>query len=233
METLWVDLTRDEAKLKSPIWHQGVLRDREEAFKAGKLTASDWKQVKERIKKKVWQKVARNTRECEAMKNSWQVATAAEAFAAAQFARCGWDVSVQYGANQPEYDLVAVDGARVLKISVKGSKDTGWGITQSYLKNADYHDAADKWLAKHNIKTVLCLVEFHGTSFDALPRMYLATPREIAQWLKNAARGRGDTILYEKHTWSARAHAAGTTDEIPQSWEFTPKQVEDIAAMMR
>ena len=46
------------------------------------------------------------------MITSWQVATAAEAFAAAQFARCGWDVSVQYGANQPEYDLVAVSGER-------------------------------------------------------------------------------------------------------------------------
>ena len=76
------------------------------------------------------------------MKTSWQVATAAEAFAAAQFARCGWDVSVQYGANQPEYDLVAVDGDRVLKVSVKGSKDGGWGLTQSFIKNADYHGAA-------------------------------------------------------------------------------------------
>lgn len=47
------------------------------------------------------------------MKSSWQVATAAEAFAAAQLARCGWDISVQYGANQPEYDLVAVDGERM------------------------------------------------------------------------------------------------------------------------
>jgi Holliday junction resolvase-like predicted endonuclease len=55
------------------------------------------------------------------MKSSWQVATAAEAFAAAQFSRCGWDVSVQYGANQPEYDLVAVDGDRMIKVSVKGS----------------------------------------------------------------------------------------------------------------
>ena len=52
------------------------------------------------------------------MKSSWQVATAAEAFTAAQFARCGWDVSVQYGANQPEYDLVGVDGDRILKVSV-------------------------------------------------------------------------------------------------------------------
>jgi hypothetical protein len=67
------------------------------------------------------------------MKNSWQVATAAEAFDAAQFARCGWDVSVQYGANQPEYDLVAVDGDKMLKISVKGSKDGSCGLTQSFL----------------------------------------------------------------------------------------------------
>ena len=73
----------------------------------------------------------------DAMKTSWQVATAAEAFAAAQFARCGWDVSVQYGANQPEYDLVAVNGDRVLKVSVKGSKDGGWGLTQSFISNAD------------------------------------------------------------------------------------------------
>jgi len=40
--------------------------------------------------------------------NQWHVATAAKAIAAAQFSRCGWDVSVQYGANQPGYDLVVV-----------------------------------------------------------------------------------------------------------------------------
>src|SRR5712691_6558557 len=97
------------------------------------------------------------------MLTQWQVATAAEAFAAAQFARCGWDVSVQYGANQPEYDLVAVDGNRVLKVSVKGSKDGGWGLTQSHIANADYHAAADAWLRKHSRKSVFCLVQFKGT----------------------------------------------------------------------
>jgi hypothetical protein len=163
------------------------------------------------------------------MKTSWQVATAAEAFAAAQFARCGWDVSVQYGANQPQYDLVAVDGDRILKVSVKGSKDGGWGLTQSFIQNADYRGAADKWLVKHSKKTVFCLVQFKDTSAESLPRMYLATPQEIADWLKNAAAGRGDTILYEKHVWSARGYAAGTTDVIPASWKFTEKRLEEIA----
>ena len=53
MEALWADLTRDEKKFKSPAWHETVLKDREEAFMAGKLTVSDWGQAKKRIKKKV------------------------------------------------------------------------------------------------------------------------------------------------------------------------------------
>jgi hypothetical protein len=163
------------------------------------------------------------------MKTSWHVATAAEAFAAAQFARCGWDVSVQYGANQPEYDLVAADGERMLKVSVKGSQDGKWGLTQSYIENADYHGAADKWLAKHGKKTIFCLVQFKNTSIYELPRMYLATPIEIADWLKKAAAGRGTGILAEKQVWTRRAHAAGTTDEIPRSWEFTEKRLQEIS----
>lgn len=163
------------------------------------------------------------------MKSSWQVATAAEAFAAAQFARCGWDVSVQYGANQPEYDLVAVDGDRMLKVSVKGSKDGGWGLTQSHISNADYRGAADAWLKKHSQKTVFCLVQFRGIPATELPRMYLATPMEIAAWLKAAAAGRGDTILYERHVWSERAKAAGTVDAIPDSWLFTEARLAQVA----
>jgi hypothetical protein len=58
--------------------------------------------------------------------SSFHVGVAAEAFAAGLFARCGLDVSVQYGANQPEYDLVVVKEDRVLKVSVKGSQD---GVT--------------------------------------------------------------------------------------------------------
>lgn len=164
------------------------------------------------------------------MITSWQVATAAEAFAAAQFARCGWDVSVQYGANQPEYDLVAVDGDRILKISVKGSQDGGWGLTQSHLADANYHGAADRWLQKHSKKTVFCLVQFKGVPIDALPRMYLATPNEIASWLKAAAARRGDTILYEEHVWTSRAQAAGTIGRIPETWKFTQKRLNGIAS---
>ncbi len=163
------------------------------------------------------------------MKNSWHVATAAEAMAAAQFARCGWDISVQYGANQPEYDLVAVKSDRVLKVSVKGSKDGSWGLTQSFLKNADYHSAVDSWLAKHSVKTVFCFVQFKGAELSVLPRMYLATPFEIAQRLKATAAGRGDSILYEYHAWTKRAHAAGSIEQISDSWKFCEARLEQVA----
>lgn len=53
METLWDDLIRDEKKLESPAWHKVVLKERAEAYAAGKAIASDWDQAKRRIKKKV------------------------------------------------------------------------------------------------------------------------------------------------------------------------------------
>jgi hypothetical protein len=39
--------------MKSPPWHEAVLKDREEAFVVGKVTVSDWEQAKKRIKKKI------------------------------------------------------------------------------------------------------------------------------------------------------------------------------------
>lgn len=53
METLWADLSQDNKTLKSPAWHDTVLKDREEAYGAGKVTVSDWEKAKRRIKKKV------------------------------------------------------------------------------------------------------------------------------------------------------------------------------------
>lgn len=127
------------------------------------------------------------------MKNifgSWHVGVAAEAYAAGLFARCGIDVSVQYGANQPEYDLVIV----------RGDKE----------------------------RTIFCLVQFKGITLEEHPRVYLATPMEIAQQLKETANGRGDSILYEEHHWGLRAYGAGTAEQIPPEWLFSLERVEQL-----
>lgn len=156
--------------------------------------------------------------------SGWHIGVAAEAFAAGLFARCGFDVSVQYGANQPEYDLVIVKGDRLMKVSVKGSQDGSWGLTQSFLKQANYHGAIDAWLSRHSIRTVFCLIQFKDVALDQLPRAYLASVAEVAQRLRETAKGRGDTILYERHAWGPRAAAAGTSEAIPDHWRFSAER---------
>ena len=158
--------------------------------------------------------------------SSWHVGVSAEAYAAALLARCGYDVSVQYDANQPEYDLIAVSGDKMLKISVKDSQDGGWGLTQGYKKDCDYHEAIQKWLDNHHAKTIFCLVQFSGTSVDEMPRIYLASPKEIAERLDASAGGRGETILYENHKWGPRAAGAGTIDQVPDEWKFSAERLE-------
>lgn len=161
---------------------------------------------------------------------SYRVGVAAEAFAAAQFARLGYDVSVQYGANQPEYDLTIARGEHMLKVSVKGSQDGSWGLTQSYLTRgkADYAVAADTWHARHSARTVICFVQFKGVTTDELPRMYLASPKEVVAQLKKSAAGRGETILHEQKNWSSRAVGAGTVDQLPKEWELTSNRVDQF-----
>jgi hypothetical protein len=160
---------------------------------------------------------------------SWQVSVAAESAVAMLLARAGWNVSVQYGANQPEYDLMAEQNGSVLKISVKGSQDGSWGLTQTFLADADYHAAIDVWLARHTTRTVYAFAQFKGTIAIEAPRIYLAKPSEVADQLKRTAKGRGDTILYEKKVWTIRAHAAGTIDEIPSEWKFSAERLQQLA----
>ncbi|HET9624259.1 MAG TPA: hypothetical protein VFP84_22955 [Kofleriaceae bacterium] len=162
--------------------------------------------------------------------SSWHVGVAAEAIAAGLFARCNLDVSVQYGANQPEYDLIIAKGDKLLKVSVKGSQDGGWGLTQSYMKNGDYLGAIDLWHATHKPKTIYCFVQFQGVLLDEMPRVYVATPVEVANRLRATCAGGGSTILYEKHAWTLRAKPqyANTIEEIPPTWKFTKQRVESL-----
>lgn len=77
-----------------------------------------------------------------------QCEIAAESYAACLLAQAGYDVLVQYGANQPNYDLVASKGTRFIPVSVKGSQDGGWMLAVKYKTSVrTYHEAIDVWLA--------------------------------------------------------------------------------------
>ena len=53
IETLWDDISKDDKALDSPNWHGEILQDRQQALEAGKASARDWDQAKERIKRNV------------------------------------------------------------------------------------------------------------------------------------------------------------------------------------
>ncbi|TCJ00965.1 hypothetical protein E0Y62_26370 [Cytobacillus praedii] len=155
-----------------------------------------------------------------------QVSVSAESYTATLFAWAGYDVSVQYGANQPEYDLVVTRGDQFLKVSVKGSQDGGWILASKYLQNGDYHGAIDLWLKNHTNKTIFSLVQLESVDFQSIfPRVYLATPIEIAEHLKNVRGGCGLTNLKEKHEWK-NGVAKGTVDAVPDHWRFSKERIE-------
>lgn len=162
--------------------------------------------------------------------SQWHVSVAAEAIAAALFARCGLDVSVQYGANQPEYDLAVIRGERIMKVSVKGNSDGGWPLLAGDMEKgrSDYHKAIDMWFARHRPKTIFCFVQFLEVPLTTMPHVYLATPSEVAAHLKTCRGGLGDSTLNQRHVWTIRAKHGGKVDQVPEAWRFSPERVEHL-----
>lgn len=50
MEALWEDLSRTEAEIESPSWHQDVLRETEARFAAGQEQVTDWEAAKKALR---------------------------------------------------------------------------------------------------------------------------------------------------------------------------------------
>jgi hypothetical protein len=73
----------------------------------------------------------------------------------------------------------------------------------------------------------MCFVQFKGVRITETPRVYLATPKEVAERLKQTSKGKGETILYENKTWTKRAYGYGTTDKIPDSWLISSQRLEE------
>jgi hypothetical protein len=155
----------------------------------------------------------------------FHVMVAAEAFAAGLFAQAGCDVSVQYGANQPQYDLLISRGGIAIHVSVKGSQDGGWGLNQSYKKNRTYEEAVDAWVSAHKFPAIVyCFVQFQDVELGDCPRVYLARIDEVAKRLKESRNGAGETILWESVCY-IRGIAKGCKDMIPSEWRFSKERL--------
>jgi len=159
-----------------------------------------------------------------------QCEIAAESYAACLLAQTGYDVLVQYGANQPHYDLVANKDKRFLPISVKGSQDGGWMLSVRYKKEgSSYHDAIEHWLASQRDDVIFLFVQFINVSVGTAPRAYIALPREIAAHMKTQCHGRGHGALQEDYL---RDHPNSKYDnKIPREWLFTKERIDGIHRM--
>ena len=49
METLWAELSRDEAELDSPAWHADALRETSERRARGEESVLDWEQARAKL----------------------------------------------------------------------------------------------------------------------------------------------------------------------------------------
>lgn len=155
-----------------------------------------------------------------------QCEIAAECYAACLLAQSGYDVLVQYGPNQPHFDLIAVKGERKLPISVKGSQDGGWMLGTSFKKGVTYHVAIDRWLAAQRTDVVYIFVGFMDVELGQAPRAYVARPSEIAAQLKLRCSGRGHCSLEEDApTFCPRSKYK---DKIPSEWRYSTERIDTI-----
>lgn len=158
-----------------------------------------------------------------------QCEIAAESFSACLLAQSGYDVLVQYGANQPYYDLVANKNDIFLPISVKGSQDGGWMLAVRYKmkgKGISYHEAIDNWLAAQRKDVIFFFVQFKNIFIGYAPRVYVAQPVEIAKHLKIQCDGRGHGALHEDYQ---RDHPKSKYDhKISVEWLYSQQRMETI-----
>jgi Holliday junction resolvase-like predicted endonuclease len=156
-----------------------------------------------------------------------QCEIAAESYTACLLAQAGYDVLVQYGANQPHYDLVAVKDKRILPISVKGSQDGGWMLAVRYVKEGvNYHAAIDQWLSNQRDDVIYVFVQFMNVLPSHAPRVFVARPPEIAMHMKTQCAGRGHGSLQEDYR---RDHPRSQYNhKVPYSWNFTYERIDAI-----
>lgn len=166
---------------------------------------------------------------------TWPITMGAEGMAAAQFARCGFDVLMQAGRDKPWYDLVVTRSGSLLKVSIKASEDGQWSLTQGYARRApevsgskfDCGAAIDRWLDSYGSRTICCLVQFERVALDEMPRIYLAFPHEIATRMRETVRRVGVCSLFEKYAWTAES-GSRQTEALPASWLFSQNRIEEL-----
>lgn len=158
---------------------------------------------------------------------SYQVNVAGESFAASVLSHAGYDVAIQFGTTQPDWDLVAVKENRTLKVSVKGSQKAGWGLFQSYKEGRTFHEAVDEWFRTQPPDIVFCLITYCDVPVGMAPRCYLARPAEIVTHMRTTRGGHGQTSLHEDYTYK-KGMGKDHQDKLPEEWKLSQERIDTI-----
>jgi hypothetical protein len=167
--------------------------------------------------------------------SSWPISIGAEGIAAAQFARCGFDVLVQSGRDKPWYDFAVTRAGNLTKVSVKASDDGRWNLPQGFVRrgpepggrNIDCRSAIDFWMDSQGTKTICCLVQFEEVAINQLPRIYLAFPHEIAAEMRTALERTGQCALQELYQWTT-SDGKLEVGSLPSNWRFSPERIQEL-----
>lgn len=167
--------------------------------------------------------------------STWPIAIGAESIAAAQFARCGFDVMMQVGRDKPWYDFAVTRAGNMLKVSVKASDDGRWNLAQAFGRRVsepgtralDCRSAIDLWADSQGSKTICCLVQFEDVAITQMPRIYLAYPAEIAAEMRLAAERTASCGLVEQYEYSS-VDGKREFASLPSNWRFSPERIQDL-----
>lgn len=166
---------------------------------------------------------------------SRHMTVAAESIAAACFALTGFDVLERAGQARFAYDLAVARAGGMMKLSVHASDGGFWNLVDKYIDrtaqatDTTYHRAIELWLKRHSAHVVCCLVQFDDADFTRMPRVYLASAREVAEKLHQAVDQLRDSALYEEYEITA-ADGQHVVRALPNDWRFSSERIARLMA---
>lgn len=159
--------------------------------------------------------------------NRHQVGVAAEAFAAGIFAQASCSVFVQYGANQPGFDLAVTKNGKTISVSVKGSSNGYWLLCPPLKDKRTKAQALENWIRK-NQDYVFCFVNFKDCNIGQMPRLFLATGREVAKELKQHEYGEPAHYLCDYYVPKRGKNKGKQMGILTKRWEMTEDRITKV-----
>jgi hypothetical protein len=169
------------------------------------------------------------------------ISLSAEGIAAAQFARSGFDILQQAAHEKPNFDLAVTRAGALVKMSVKASDNGRWDLVAPFLRGvqgpkprrAEFQSAIELWYGSQSSRAMCCLVQFEDVPLDQLPRIYLASPIDIARRMQDSLERLDDASLFETYEWTSPFDSVHRVETLPNAWRFSVERIQELLVVHR